>query len=422
MPDGRRRGARAQRVRRCRRTAHPGGHREPLRHLPDSRPASSWRCACPTRSAVAACARCAASCAPKKTCDAGPLTSSARSGGLAAARAREPRRPSCSGQSYLITPHPRRPLSDPRPPPARHPAGRPRHHRDQLRAHSAGRPRLRRGHRPAAGRSGLVRSPCRPPRTRSWRWRRCRTPRSGTSPGGNIDVLRTCRMPPPARSSSAPTAWRRISPHSIHRSGTHRTGAHPPKPHATADNLPRYSTPLTAAEADTLAQLDAAFEVDPFPDPRSRARRAADRAEAAGPHGAHPRHECGASGLLRGGAHRPRGADAAAAQLRGTRDDRHSRCASIDEGPRPGAHARGDGHGRRRLPGRRHHRRGRVRLPERPHRHRVAAGQGGTQATCAPFRVADPEAVSTFLARLAADRGRHLGDNSTGDSGPVSAS
>lgn len=33
----------------------------------------------------------------------------------------------------------------------------------------------------------------------------------------------------------------------------------------------------------------------------------------------------------------------------------------------------------------------------------------GTQATCAPFRIADPEAVATFLARLAAERSLSLG-------------
>lgn len=41
----------------------------------------------------------------------------------------------------------------------------------------------------------------------------------------------------------------------------------------------------------------------------------------------------------------------------------------------------------------------------------------GTQATCAPFRIADPEAVSTFLARLAAERSLHLGGSSTGSTG-----
>lgn len=38
----------------------------------------------------------------------------------------------------------------------------------------------------------------------------------------------------------------------------------------------------------------------------------------------------------------------------------------------------------------------------------------GTQVTCAPYRIADPEAVSTFLGRLAEERGRDLDDGPTG--------
>ncbi|SMY11694.1 trehalose-phosphatase [Brevibacterium jeotgali] len=45
----------------------------------------------------------------------------------------------------------------------------------------------------------------------------------------------------------------------------------------------------------------------------------------------------------------------------------------------------------------------------------------GTQDTCAPFRIADPEAVSTILARLAAERGLHLGGGSTGATGTAGA-
>ena len=76
--------------------------------------------------------------------------------------------------------------------------------------------------------------------------------------GRNIDVLQDL--------SNAPTGAIFIGSHGLETdfsaldpsNGSTPNGS--PATAPAADGLPRYSTPLTAAEADTLAQLDAAFE------------------------------------------------------------------------------------------------------------------------------------------------------------------
>lgn len=238
--------------------------------------------------------------------------------------------------------------------------------------------------------------------------------------GRNIDVLQDL--------SNAPTGAIFIGSHGLETDFSALDPSNGSTPNGStsatapaADGLPRYSTPLTAAEADTLAQLDAAFESI-----RSRT-----------PEAGHGELRIERKPLGR------------TAHTRGTSAER----AAFFEAELTALAARMPqlrsfaGHAMTEFA---------VRMETKGHglaRMLEATGADavvflgddttdedafaylndrtdiaslpvkvGTQATCAPFRVADPEAVSTFLARLAADRGRHLGSGSTGTSGPVSAS
>lgn len=176
-----------------------------------------------------------------------------------------------------------------------------------------------------------------------------------------------------------------------------------------ADGVPQYATPLTAAEVETLAQLDAAFEQI-----RSRTPEAGHgelRIE---------RKPLGRTAHTRGTS--PERADFFAAEL----------TALAERMPQLRSFA---GHAMTEFA---------VRMETKGHglaRMLEATGADavvflgddttdedafahlnertdvaslpvkvGTQATCAPFRIADPEAVSTFLARLAAERSLRLGD------------